>query len=119
MRRLKGQHPGLRIRVAASPDGRLALTSTMDGSLMLWDLETGEPIRRTEGLGAIFDLTVAPDGQTAFFGSSDTTITQWRLQNPSLEDLEAWVSANRYLPGLTCAEREAYQIKPLCDPEAE
>ncbi len=118
LRRL-GQHPGLRVRVVVSPDGRLALSSAMDGSLMLWDLESGELIRSTEGHGIIFDLAVSPDGQTALFGSSDTTITQWRLQNPSLEALKAWVSANRYLPGLTCAEREAYQIKPLCNPEAE
>jgi WD40 repeat protein len=87
----------------------------MDGSLMLWDLEEGALIRRTVGHGTIFDLALAPDGQTVFFGSSDMTITQWRFDVPSIETLKAWVSANRYLPELTCAEREMYQIEPLCD----
>ena len=67
----------------------------------------------------IFDLAVGPDGETVYWGSSDRTITRWRLQNPSLEALKAWVSENRFLPGLTCAEREAYQITPLCDPESD
>jgi hypothetical protein len=63
----------------------------------------------------IFDLALAPDGQSILFGSSDTTITQWRIDNPSLGELKQWVAANRYLPELTCAERETYQIEPLCD----
>jgi WD40 repeat protein len=109
-----GQHPGLRARLIVSPDGRLAMSSTMDGSLMLWDLERGELIRRTEGHGVIFDLTLGPDGTTALFGSSDWTITEWRFEAPDLEALKAWVSENRYLPGLTCEEREAYGIGPLC-----
>jgi WD40 repeat protein len=114
-----GQHPSARTRVVVSPDGQLALSSGMNGSLMLWDLETGELIRRSEGHGVIFDLAVGADGRTALFGSSDTTITEWRLEKPGLEELKAWVGANRYLPGLTCAEREAYQIEPLCSPESE
>jgi WD40 repeat protein/DNA-binding SARP family transcriptional activator len=114
VRRL-GQHSSLRTRIVIRPDGRLALTSGMDGSLMLWDLEEGALIRRTVGHGTIFDINLAPDGQTVFFGSSDTTITQWRFGYPSLETLKTWVAANRFLPELTCAEREMYQIEPLCD----
>jgi WD40 repeat protein/DNA-binding SARP family transcriptional activator len=114
IRRL-GTHASLRTRVVISPDGLLAVTSGMDGALMLWDLERGALVRRSEGHGAIFDLALAPDGQSVLFGSSDTTITQWRIDNPSLDELKAWVAANRYLPELTCAEREMYQIEPLCD----
>jgi WD40 repeat protein/DNA-binding SARP family transcriptional activator len=114
IRRL-GTHPSLRTRVVVTPDGRLAVTSGMDGTLMLWDLERGELIRRSAGHGVIFDLALAPDGQSILFGSSDTTITQWRIDNPSLGELKQWVAANRYLPELTCAERETYQIEPLCD----
>jgi hypothetical protein len=63
----------------------------------------------------ICDLAIAPDGQTIAFGQSDTTVALWRLANPSLEELKGWVSANRYLPELTCAERETYGIEPLCE----
>ena len=114
IRRL-GTHACLRTRVVVSPDGRLAVTSGMDGTLMFWDLESGELIRRSTGLGMICDLAIAPDGQTIAFGLSDGTIAQWRLTDPSLAELKAWVSANRYLPELTCAERETYRIEPLCD----
>jgi WD40 repeat protein len=112
-----GSHPSLRTRVVVSRDGRLAVTSGMDGSVMFWDLEAGELIRRSDGHGVIFDLALGPDDQTIAFGSSDTTIAQWRLEDPSLNELKAWVAANRYLPELSCAEREMYQIEPLCDDE--
>jgi WD40 repeat protein len=110
-----GTHPSLRARVVVTPDGLLAVTSGMDGTLMLWDLESGELIHHSDGHGVIFDLALSPDGQTVLFGSSDMTVTQWRIDHPSLDELKAWVAANRYLPELTCAEREMYQIKPLCD----
>jgi WD40 repeat protein len=93
IRRL-GSHASLRTR----PDGRLGLTSGIDGTLMLWDLESGELIRHSDGHSVVFDLALASDGQTVLFGSSDTTITQWRIDNPSLDELKAWVAANRYLP---------------------
>jgi WD40 repeat protein len=114
IRRL-GPGAGTRTRVVVSPDGHLALTASMAGILMLWDLETGELIRQSEGHGVIFDLALAPGGQSVLFGSSDRTITQSRIENPSLDELKAWVAANRYLPELTCAERDMYQIEPLCE----
>jgi len=97
VRRL-GEHASLRTRIAITPDGRLALTSGMDGGLMLWDLATGELVRRSEGHGIVFDLALSPDGRAALVGSSDGTIVRWRLSNPSLEELRAWIMANRWLP---------------------
>jgi len=93
-----GEHGSLRTRIAITPDGQLALTSGMDGGLMLWDLATGEVIRRSEGHGIVFDLALSPDGRTALVGSSDGTILHWRLSNPSLEELRTWIGANRWLP---------------------
>jgi WD40 repeat protein len=110
-----GDHPSLRTRVIVTPDGKLALTAGMDGRLMLWDLEKGSLIRSSDGHGVIFDLTLGADGQTAFFGSSDTTIVQWLLSNPTLDELKDWIVANRYVRPLTCAERELYQVAPLCE----
>jgi WD40 repeat protein/DNA-binding SARP family transcriptional activator len=118
IRRL-GSGAGTRTRVIITPDGRLAVTAGMDGTLGLWDLERGELIRRSAGHGVIFDLALAPDGQSVLFGSSDMTLTQWRIDNPSLDGLKAWIAANRFLPELTCAEREMYQIEPLCDSRGE
>ncbi len=111
-----GNHPSLRTRLVVTPDGKLALTGGMDGSLMLWNLDTGMLVRRSDGHGVIFDLTLSADGQTAFFGSSDTTIVQWRLANPTIDQLKDWIEANRYVRPLTCAERELYQVEPVCEP---
>jgi WD40 repeat protein/DNA-binding SARP family transcriptional activator len=96
LRRL-GQHASLRTRIVVSPDGRLAMTSGMDGSLMLWDLEAGELVRRTSGHGVLMDLAVSPDSASILAGSSDTTIFQWSLDNPSLVELRDWVGSNRYM----------------------
>jgi WD40 repeat protein/DNA-binding SARP family transcriptional activator len=96
IRRL-GPHASLRTRIVVSPDGRLAMTSGMDGSLMLWDLETSQWVRRSSGHGVMMDLAISPDGGSILAGSSDTTILHWRLDDPSLAELRAWVEANRYV----------------------
>jgi len=83
----------------------------MDGSLKLWDLKTGELVRQSGGHGIIFDISIAPDGESAFFGSSDRTLTQWRLSNPSLDELRDWIQANRFVRDLTCAEQATFQIE--------
>jgi len=110
-----GEHPSLRTRIVVTPDGKLAMTAGMDGRLMLWDLENGTLIRSSDGHGVIFDLTLGADGQTTFYGSSDTTIVQWLLSNPTLSELKDWIVANRYVRPLTCVERELYQVAPLCE----
>jgi WD40 repeat protein/DNA-binding SARP family transcriptional activator len=95
--RVLGQHPSLRTRIVISPDGRLAMTSGMDGSLMLWDLETGQLVRRSSGHGVMMDLAVSSNGGSILAGSSDTTIFQWQMKDPSLTELRAWVENNRYV----------------------
>lgn len=92
-----GEHPSLRTRIVITKDGRLALTSGMDGTLMLWDLKKGELVRRSSGHGTIFDLVLSPDSLSALFGTSDTTIYQWRLTNPTLDELQKWIQSNRYI----------------------
>lgn len=110
-----GEHYSTRTRIVLSPDGRLALTSGDDGTLKLWDLEEGELVRGYEVQGSINDVALAPGGRSAFFGTSEGTIIQWRMSNPSLEELLDWIDENRYLPDLTCDEREKYQVEPLCE----
>ncbi len=41
MRRF-GKHDGIRTRADVSQDGKLLLTSGMNGVLRMWDLESGE-----------------------------------------------------------------------------
>jgi WD40 repeat protein len=116
-----------RTRVAYMPDPdsgsgeRMALSSGWDGTLALWDLETGEEVHRFSGHDSdfIFDIAVSEDGKTALSGATDSTIVQWQLDIPPLEDLQAWITANRYVRDLSCEERSTYQIEPLCEPDGK
>ncbi len=108
-----GPQASLRNRLSISPDGIMAVSSGLDGSLMSWDSQSGELIRRTEGHGGIFNNALAPDGKSVFFGSSDRTIVQWELINPSLEELQRWITANRYVRALTCEEQAVFQISAI------
>ena len=113
-----------RTRVAYLPDtltgtsGLTALTSGWDGTLALWNLQTGEEIHRFRGHDTdfVFDIAISPGGNTALSCGTDQTIIQWQLDIPSPEELQDWIVANRYVRELTCDERELYQIEPLCTP---
>jgi len=67
--------------VEFSPDGLTALSGDWDGNLILWDIQTGQEIRRFEGHTVkAGTVDFMPDGLTAISGSSDTTMIQWDIQ---------------------------------------
>jgi WD40 repeat protein len=99
-----------------SPDGRYALSGSEDSTVILWDFETGELLRRFTGhTGWVPSVAFSPDGQTAFSVSDDGTLIQWQVADPPLEELIAWAHANRYVRDLTCEERARYRVEPLCE----
>jgi WD40 repeat protein len=52
--------------LAFTPDGRRALTGSEDRTMRLWDLETGQEVRRfEEGTSNFVSLAVFPDGRRA------------------------------------------------------
>ncbi|MGW8180431.1 MAG: WD40 repeat domain-containing protein, partial [bacterium] len=81
------------MKVALSPNGLTAISGSgpndfendpppgSDLSMRLWDLATGEEIRRFEGHNhTIFDLTFRADGRTAVTGSWDGSLILWDLE---------------------------------------
>jgi WD40 repeat protein len=116
--RVFGEHSGARTRVAITPDGRYLLSSGFDGTLFLWDVETGREIRRykSDDIGMVFDIDISPDGRTALVPGVNSAVVLLRLDLPIvLEDVREWIAANRYVRELTCEERETYRIEPLCE----
>ena len=128
--------------IAISPDGRTALSGSLDNALILWDLvsageigrfkghrlsdgtvilsdlKTGEIIRSFTGhttLG-IWGATISPDGRIGVTGGEGFNIVLWdpSIATPPLDELLDWINGNRYVRELTCDEREAYRIEPLC-----
>jgi WD40 repeat protein/serine/threonine protein kinase len=90
---LEGQHFYVR-SMAISPDGRLALTGSQKypfsatdpelGDLILWNLSTGEMIRRFETPLNVLGIDFSADGSRAITCSADSTL------DPSYPDLILW-----------------------------
>jgi WD40 repeat protein len=90
---LEGQHFYVR-SMAISPDGQLALTGSQKypflptdpelGDLILWNLSTGEMIRRFETRLNVTGIDFSADGARAITCSADSTL------DPSYPDLILW-----------------------------
>jgi WD40 repeat protein/DNA-binding CsgD family transcriptional regulator len=71
--------------VSVSPDGRTMLSASQDGSLILWDVQTGEQLRQFTGHeGNVWTVVFHPDGQTALSGSVDRTLILWDIETGEL-----------------------------------
>jgi tetratricopeptide (TPR) repeat protein len=66
--------------VAFSPDGRAAVSGSLDKTLKLWDLATGKEIRTLRGHpDYVNSVAISFDGRTALSGSWDKTLKLWDL----------------------------------------
>jgi len=77
-RRIFAGHNDRVLGVAFSPDGTMALSASTDHSLILWDVATGEQIRRFEGHGDwVRSVNFSADGSKAVSASADHTVILW------------------------------------------
>jgi WD40 repeat protein len=73
-------HQDTPIALDISPDGRQALSAGLDGQAILWDLKTGQEIRRFSSPGTSFmGGLLHPDGQRALTSASDGSLGLWDL----------------------------------------
>lgn len=91
IRRFEGQRDVI-YSVAFSPDGREILSGSGpsgpfsahsgDNDVMLWDLQSGEILRRLQGhKDAVFRVAFRPDGRSAVSSSADSTLILWNLDD--------------------------------------
>src|SRR5262249_41202108 len=68
-----------------SPDGRLFVTTALDGSVQLWEVATGKERARFAGhqRGEVTSLTFSPDGSTLVSGGADTQVFLWDVTGRS------------------------------------
>jgi WD40 repeat protein len=86
--------------LAASTDGRRALSCGADCKLRVWDVETGKEIRWLSGhTAAVTGADFSPDGRHVLSGGTDNTLRLWDVEAgkelrrlPGHEDGVGWVA---------------------------
>jgi len=79
VRNLEGHNGSVRA-VAISPDGKIAVSGSEDGTLKLWDLSTGKALNTLEGhRDTVNSVAISSDGKIAVSGSEDDTLKLWDL----------------------------------------
>ncbi len=108
-------HKGFVYGGVFSPDNEYILSGASDTTVRLWEAATGEEIQRFTGhTNWVLDVAFSPDGTRAVSAAEDNTARVWRITTQT-DQLIAWAQQNRYVPEFTCAERDRYNIEPLCE----
>ncbi|KAF7967583.1 hypothetical protein HWV62_33747 [Athelia sp. TMB] len=68
------------VSIAFAPDGATIAMGLGDGSIQLWDIESGAPLLRLEGhTEVVAQVAFSPDGRYVVSGGFDTTIRLWNI----------------------------------------
>jgi WD40 repeat protein len=86
-KKLKG-HEDLLNSVAFSPDGQRIISIKSDGTLLIWDVQTGiligQPLLLQGNKKSLTSLAVSPDGQQIVTGSFGGLVQVWNAKTGSL-----------------------------------
>jgi WD40 repeat protein len=68
--------------VVVTPDGRRTVSASGDGTLKVWELESGRELQTfSSHAGGVNAVAVMPDGQRAISVSNDGTLKVWELES--------------------------------------
>ncbi|MCT7966792.1 serine/threonine protein kinase [Laspinema sp. D1] len=89
--------------IALSPDSRLLVSGSVDKTVKLWDLESGQVRQSLSGhSNEIWSVTFSPDGSKVASSSGDGTIKVWETSTGkllhTLTDHAAWVMSVAFSP---------------------
>ncbi|MEQ8957550.1 MAG: hypothetical protein RLP02_06440, partial [Coleofasciculus sp. C2-GNP5-27] len=81
---LKG-HTYFVYAVAISPDRETIVSGSTDGTIKLWDVQTGKEKQTLKGhagrFGYVQSIAISPDGKLLVSGGNDKTIKLWQLSS--------------------------------------
>jgi WD40 repeat protein len=102
--------------VALRSDGRLALTTSTDGSVRLWEIGRTTPRKMVLGLGSVGERlwtgSLSPDGRYVATGNSNGTIYVFRLPRPA-ENIGEWLAGRGSPPPGLSEEAWLERVKGL------
>ena len=82
-----GGHKDVVYSASMDPGGLTSVTASLDKTLRVWDLSTGQMVRELGGptghQGIILSVDISPDGKWIASGGMDQTLRLW--ENPRLE----------------------------------
>ena len=84
VKKLKG-HTDSVWSVVFSPDGKSIASGSLDNTVIIWDIETGNPTKTLKGhTDSVYSVAFSPDGKYIVSGSSDKTIKIWDVETGNL-----------------------------------
>ncbi|QRN92995.1 SIR2 family protein [Archangium violaceum] len=79
-RTLEGHRDGVNGCVV-TPDGRYVVSASADGTLKVWEVETGREVATLKGHeGEVTGCAVTPDGRSVVSTSGDRTLKVWQME---------------------------------------
>ncbi len=78
-------HEGDILRIAIHPQGRLAASAGEDGRVIIWNLETSDPVQQLEPqTEAVQAIAYSPDGNYLLTGGADATVLLWSVASETV-----------------------------------
>jgi WD40 repeat protein len=77
-RALEGHRAGAGVRgLSFSPDGKRLADGSIDGTMKVWDVESGREIVTLKVGGMLFDVAFSPDGRRLAACSHEARVSEW------------------------------------------
>jgi len=108
-------HKASVVSVAFGPQEKTAVSIAKNGELILWDISSGSIVRKYNlPYANIANAVISNDSKYILISDDVGSMSFWKIHY-EFEELLSWVSENRYIPELSCSQKELYGVQPFCD----